>query len=234
MDALHPWAERLSEYLDGDLGDAERAGLEMHLRGCADCRAILEELRAVVVRARALEDRPPAIDLWPGIAARIAADRRAAPAGRRAERRRAWSARFTFTPPQLAAAAIALFLLSSGAVWLALSAGAPGPAAPVAQAPPRGAGDAALRLASDRSTPDYDAAVAELERVLEEGRGRLAPETIQVLEANLRSIDRAIAEARRALAQDPMNVYLNRHLAESMQQKLRFLRRAGEIVRART
>src|SRR3989441_2372570 len=63
------WTDRLSEYADGTLGVGERDALEAHLVGCAACAATLEELRRVVARARALDDRAPAVDLWPKIAA---------------------------------------------------------------------------------------------------------------------------------------------------------------------
>src|SRR5690242_6390457 len=65
------WTDRLSEYLDGDLTPAERTTLEAHLAACGTCRTTLDELRRVVARAQALDDRPPAADLWPGIAEHI-------------------------------------------------------------------------------------------------------------------------------------------------------------------
>ncbi|MGH7530170.1 MAG: anti-sigma factor, partial [Gemmatimonadales bacterium] len=65
------WTDRLSEYLDGELPAAERAALEAHLATCADCRDTAAELRTVVARAQALEDRPPARDLWPELRARM-------------------------------------------------------------------------------------------------------------------------------------------------------------------
>ena len=68
---MDTWTGRLSEYLDDTLAGSERAALDAHLAGCAACRATLDELRRVVARARGLEDRPPAADLWPGIAERI-------------------------------------------------------------------------------------------------------------------------------------------------------------------
>jgi len=55
-----PWIDRLSEYLDGDLKGAERAALESHVTACVTCAEALEGLRAVVSRARSLEDAPPA------------------------------------------------------------------------------------------------------------------------------------------------------------------------------
>src|ERR1700745_2794946 len=99
------WTNRLSEYLDGDLPESERAILEAHLRACADCRATLEKLRGVVARARALDDRPPTTDLWPAIARHVGVVSLDA---RRARRR------LSFTVPQLAGAAGALVLLSRG------------------------------------------------------------------------------------------------------------------------
>jgi anti-sigma factor (TIGR02949 family) len=45
--------ERLSDYLDGDLGPAERAQLEMHLRGCDGCARFGGRFRATVRSLRA-------------------------------------------------------------------------------------------------------------------------------------------------------------------------------------
>jgi len=75
----------------------------------------------------------------------------------------------------------------------------------------------------------YDAAIAELERTLDEGRKNLDPETVRIVELNLAAIDRAIDECRRALESDPFNVYLNTHLAEARQRKLVLLRRATAL-----
>src|SRR5207253_2769264 len=65
------WTDRLSEYLDGELSGPERTTLEAHVASCDACRTTLDELRRVVTNARALDDRPPTVDLWPAIATRI-------------------------------------------------------------------------------------------------------------------------------------------------------------------
>src|SRR5260370_8076247 len=65
------WTDRLSEYVDGELGVADARALEAHLASCGDCRATLEALRRVVARARALDDRAPEADLWPEGVTRI-------------------------------------------------------------------------------------------------------------------------------------------------------------------
>jgi len=72
----------------------------------------------------------------------------------------------------------------------------------------------------------YDATIAELQRVLAEERSRLDPKTVQVLETNLAIIDRAVAEAKRAVDADPSNFYLRNHLASVMKRKADLLRQA--------
>jgi mycothiol system anti-sigma-R factor len=44
---------RLSDYLDGELADEERARVEAHLRGCDGCARFGGELRATVAALRA-------------------------------------------------------------------------------------------------------------------------------------------------------------------------------------
>lgn|SRR5574341_1069269 len=222
------WTDRLSEYLDGELPAAERHALEEHLAGCEACRAALDQLRAVVAQAGSLEERAPAADLWAGIAQRIGAGQQQewAPAARR------WGRlRLTLTVPQLAAAAVALMVVSAGGVWLATSR-QPVPQ-PVATRPAAGASLTGLAPASMAEGP-YESAVRDLELVLDRERGQLDTTTVRVLEQNLRLIDAAIAECRRALAADPASAYLNAHLAATMRQKLDLLRQAARLAAART
>jgi tetratricopeptide (TPR) repeat protein len=75
----------------------------------------------------------------------------------------------------------------------------------------------------------YDAAVADLERALKSGRGKLDASTIAALEQSLQAIDQAIDQARQALAADPANSYLSGHLVETRRRKLDLLRRATAL-----
>lgn len=212
--------DRLSEYLDGELSPAAHLEVERHLVDCASCRETLVELRAVVARAAALTDDRPDANLWPAIEERIARDARPAvsPFARAVMRR------VSFTLPQLAAAALALMVLSGGVVWIARSGDPRADFDPVSAEGPRTA------VAPVSFTdPHYDAAVADLEAVLAEQRGRLDPETVRVVEANLAAIDAAIAQSREALAKDPANMYLNNHLASARQRKLALLRRVTAL-----
>lgn len=219
------WTDRLSEYLDGDLDEAQRSALEAHLVDCDQCRATIADLRRVVDRAQAMDERPPVRDLWPGIAGRIglSTDNLAL---RRARRR------ISFTVPQLIAATVALIAVSAGTARL-VSNKASTPSTTAAASPQLPAVQAALWNKADSSA---DQELDELRLALAEGQrsGRLNPATIRRLERSLAIIDSAIAEAKRALAQDPQSPYLNHHLADTMRRKLEFLREANRIATART
>lgn len=232
------WTDRLSEYVDGELDPAERAALEVHLQLCEGCAGLVEELRAVLLRAGTLEASAPEADLWPAIEARIAAPRKARVfepgdgRGRTASSAAgpgAWvPRRWSFTFPQLAAAAVLLVMLSSVTVWTVLSR------RPAAVAPSAGSSavtpDAAMVQPAGFESARYDAAIADLERVLREHRSELDPATVSVIEQNLLIIDQATAQARKALAADPANRYLNGHLAAQLMCKLTLLRQATAVV----
>ena len=214
------WTDRLSEYLDAELNDAERVALEAHLATCADCTTVLADLRRVVERAQALDDRPPARDLWSGIAERIGVSTDDL-AARRARRR------VSFTVPQLIAASVTLVALSAGVARLVMR-----PTSTVfATNPP-----AAVPVWSVKADLSADHAVQDLRLALADGQrtGRLTPITAQRIERSLAVIDSAIADGRRALAVDPKSAYLNQHLADTMRRKMEFLREANRIASPRT
>ena len=192
--------------------------------------------------------RPPAADLWDGIAARIEAPQhRVVSLSRRsAEGAKADPARrVTFTLPQLAAAAVLIAAVSGGLVWIvnraALDAARQELArnAPIASAATtptatqempgdtRSAEPQVVTVAM--SDPQYDAAVSDLEKALKQGRGKLDASTIAIVEHNLQIIDQAIAQARQALEGDPANSYLSGHLVEARRRKLDLLRRAAAL-----
>jgi hypothetical protein len=176
----------------------------------------------VVGAARSLADREPAADLWAGLARAIRSDQPAdiVPIPSAAARRR----RLSFSVPQLAAAAIALMLLSGGAVWMVSR----NPAAPVS-APVATTMDAPATVRFASAQAGYESAILELETAVNATRDRLSPETVRVLERNLAIIDAAIVEARDALARDSASLYLNRHLDETMMAKIDILRRAADL-----
>jgi anti-sigma factor RsiW len=213
------WTNRLSEYIDGELDASERAALEGHLATCGRCYATLAELRQVVARAQSLADSEPQTDLWPDIRARLTPGRRLGEAPRR---------RFSFSVPQLLAASVALILLSGGSVWLAVQQRPTNTAAePAVTTQP-----STVRVAN--WTGSTDVAIAELQAALAQNEKRLDSTTVRIVRKNLAIIDRAIADARIALRNDPGNAYLNLHLADTMRRKVELLRRVNDIAAARS
>jgi hypothetical protein len=230
------WTDQLSDYLDDELQESERAAVDAHLKECAACTAVLSDLQRVVARAQAAATaaHPPQTDLWHGVAGRI--DRIRQPR------------RVSFTVTQLAATAVILIGVSAGISWRLHPSSADRPEAPgygsASADANRPAGAAAYSPSgnADFLRPDdvsvvgvsladdqYDAAVADLEKALKQGRGKLDASTIAVVEQNLQTIDQAIAQAREALATDPANTYLSSHLVEARRRKLDLLRRATEL-----
>jgi hypothetical protein len=223
------WTDRLSEYVDGDLDAPEIAACEAHLAQCAECRGIVDELRAVVAVAASDVDRLPAGDLWPGVLERIASGRAT---GIVAFPQRTSGRSYTFTLPQLALAASLLIAVSAGVAYLAAGRSvAPAATAenPIqAQAEPLMPPSPNVERANFADA-QYDQAVADLEKILVDMRDELDPRTIVVIERNLTAIDQAIREARAALDADPANTFLNSHLADARRKKLELLRRATMI-----
>ena len=213
------FVDRLSEYLDGELSPADRAAVDAHLAQCAACRSTLDDLRRVVARAAAVEDMPPDRDLWPGVAARISA----VPETRMSVLRRAFTSRLSFTLPQLAAASLALMVLSGGLVWMAKSGDPRADFQPISA---QVGAEADSRISAADAAEAYDVAVAQLEKTLDSKRGNLDAGSTRVLDQNLAAANRAIEECRRTLASDPGNVARQTQLVKAQQRKLSLLRAA--------
>jgi len=215
------WTSKLSEYVDGTLAAPDRQALERHLGDCSECRITLDDLRVVVARASVLSDTAPTTNLWPGVASRIR------PAGSdvrdiAAVRRERWTIRLTI--PQLAAAGIALMLMSGGLAYRYAASASAGDSS-------TGFGAVGVMHAgTPRSQMVFDQAVAELQQILETGRGRLDSTTIRSLETSLATIDRAIDQAQYAVMADSANGYLRDHLEQTQRRKIALMRRAADLI----
>ncbi len=215
------WTDRLSEYVDEELGAEERVRLEEHLAGCAECRTAVAQLRGIKSWAHSYQGRAPRAGVW----ARIEDEIRARRGAHRIEPRRR-----AYRIPYAAAAALALLLVGGGGWWLG-RATAPEANLPVVATfqPTAGVASGKAVLAAER----YGAAIAQLERALFEGE-ELDSVTVRVLQDKLMIIDRAIGEAREALGRDPSSAYLADHYAGMMRTKLTLLRNAASMASPRS
>jgi hypothetical protein len=237
--------ERLAAYLEGDLSPAEQAQADQHLTECSACAESLVELRAIASEAAQLPLLTPSRDLWAGIEARISTPvtrlERARTSVRRAPRR----------PWQLAIAAGALVAVSAGTTYLITArsgatgpqpvtvaattaaprqnpqpalAPAPAPASPPQTNPAPVAPSTAKLARNENVTRVYDREIALLDSVVHTRRESLDPKTVQIIEQNLKIIDRAIAESRAALAKDPKSPLLTNRLDNVLGSKVELLR----------
>ncbi|MGH7548450.1 MAG: zf-HC2 domain-containing protein [Gemmatimonadales bacterium] len=76
---------------------------------------------------------------------------------------------------------------------------------------------------------EYQQAVDDLTLALDAQRGTLRPETVGVIERNLRIIDAAIRESRAALARDPNSAELRQLVSAAYRQKVDLLRWATRV-----
>ena len=234
---------RLNDYLEGFVTDDVARAVDVHLAACEECSGRLEALTLLLSELAGLPDAAaPTRDLWSGVRAGIGAgsghgevenqetvvdEDVAIPIWRG---RSPGTRRFSFSATQLLAASVVWTLLSAGAMWMALTGG-PNPEAVAVNdiTPVAGerSGLGSILPAMQLATTEYEQAIASLESVLEQGRHRLDPQTVATIETSLGIIDRAIGEARRALADDLNNPALNRLLIKHEQSKLRVLRQVS-------
>lgn len=208
------WTDLMSAHLDGHLDLAASRRLEAHLRVCAECEAVLADLRRLVAAAPNYQGDAPAADLWPAI------QRQLGPGKVLAFPRRA-AARFGLRA--LMAAGLVMAAAGAGGSWYWTHRG-PGPV--VAQETPV----PGLSLTSSA----YDSALTELGQTLESRRGQLDTATVRVLEQSIRTIDHAVAEARAAIQRDTANGYLNEQIAGNLRKKLNLLKAATRATNSTT
>lgn len=211
--------DRLDDYVDGALAEAERAEILAHLHTCEACRAEEALLRRILEEARELpKERAPERDLWPAISQEIAGKGMVVAFPARPAARRYWV-------PALAAAAAALLAIS-----VFVRTGPSGPAGPLASpnAVPVSTGKVDLLDAEE----GYARATADLMAVLAERADSLSPQTRQSVERNLAVIDQALKEIRDALEKEPGNPELTRMLTATHRKKVDVLRRVVRLTQA--
>ncbi len=255
MDMTHDaFNEQLMAFLEGDLDGARHSAMERHAQNCAECGALVADLRSIRVEASKLPVLTPSHDLWAGIAERIeapvvpiasATPATAFPAAKRPVR--------LWQEPWLMRAAVAASLVSAvslgyfGAMQTrtsvasvdslafsdtALAAATPqafdtldSGGTPAAPAP----GSISAQLAVATLAADYDREILRLRKLVDERRNQMDPVTVAVVERNLTVIDAAITESKKAIARDPASRFLIESLNASLESKVELLRIAAAL-----
>jgi hypothetical protein len=214
--------ERLDDWAGGELSPPDRAEVELHLAGCAECRIEAEALRSLLEEVAALPAEVlPQRDLWAGIAPRLQQGIATLQEDRTPSRR--------YSRWGLQAAAAVVLMVGTSLVTRSIIDQKPGVEVSDNTTKPGGTdarpAESAL-VTFQRTEPAYQSAVGELQGVLNAKRNRLAPETVRTLEANLRIIDQAIQQSREALMRDPNSAEVAEMLSQAYDQKLNVLQQA--------
>jgi hypothetical protein len=216
----HDIRPQLSEYVDGAFEPSVRAAIARHLAECPSCEGLAMDLARIRTAAKGLGPIDPPGHIWLEIAGQVHLDspsvsKVVTPAGRRREGTWQWVG---------LAAALVLITLGVYAIRHVYSPDAPGPGAVTSSntngnAPVTGSVEAfqeELRQAEQH----YERAIAELEAIARNDDGSMDAETTAMLQKNLTTIDRAIADSREALNTNPSSEPARDSLFDALRQKV--------------
>lgn len=222
----------IGDYVDGTLGADDRAAVERHLEGCAECRQLVADLAEIRGVAASLELREPPLRAWSRIERAIEleqleeasqVEREASPVEREAFAERPLNRRAL---PIWLAAAAALVLATWVGVRYAVRPAAPPQTTHATVEPSAASGpmsaeavEAELRAAESH----YDKAFRGLEQIANAEQGALDPNTAATLQKNLAVIDQAINESRAAVRAQPASEPAVSSLMDNFKTKLALL-----------
>ena len=200
----HLTEAQINDLVDEALSQDELSRALQHISVCAECRSEVDVLRNMLHRVAQLPvsiepSRDLRSDIWS-----------------KADRKTLWNWRYP-----LSAAAILLIAISSAITLLVTRGEDDGP---VIRSVETDNGTTVDLVDLER---EYTGELEQLQRMLQQNRESLSPETVRILEENLRIIDSAIQEARNALANDPRSEMLGELLKSAYQRKLELLKQAA-------
>jgi anti-sigma factor RsiW len=229
---MHPNEDVLNELVDGTLGPAERTEVERHLESCAECRTIVDGLRAVGRAIGSLKLREPPARTWSRVerAIRLDIEARAVDEGARGVQ-----------PSDLEPRRAPKHLTGSRVMWLGLAAAAvivlaasltlrlapfgshAGPAQQVAPQTAPGTDAQSVEAELRQASEHYEKAIKGLEQIANAEQGALDPRTAATLQKNLAVIDQAITESREALHTQPNSEPAQQSLIDNFKTKITLL-----------
>jgi len=220
--------EALVDLVDGRLDGAEQRSIERHLEGCANCRALVDDLRSIRAAAFMLDRREPDASTWTRLQAAIAAE--PAAKGRLLDMR---------VGGRRLGGGIAVWLGAAAALILATVIGLTPlmnrPAAPHDDSAAAAANAPAATVESvtaefEAAEKHYQKAIDDLQTIANKDTGELDPQLAAVLQKNLNVIDQAITESRDALKSQPSNSSAQNGLFDALRSKVALLQQTVELI----
>lgn len=213
------------DLVDGRLDERLQREVERHLEGCAECRALVEDLRTVRAAAFMLDRREPDAQTWEKLQAAIAAE--PAPHGGvlRVPRWRPRGAAMVW----LSAAAALILATIIGVLPLLNRPPATGAAAPASGAE-QPATVESVTAEFEAAEQHYQKAIDDLQAIASQDTGELDPQVAAVLQKNLTLIDQAITESRTALQSQPSNAGAQSGLFDALRTKVALLQQTIELI----
>ncbi|HXT18895.1 MAG TPA: zf-HC2 domain-containing protein [Gemmatimonadaceae bacterium] len=250
------FADALADVLEREVSEPTRSAVEAHALACAECGALLADLRKLRIDAANLPALTPSRDLWNGIADRIetpVVELGVGASGRRGVG--AWKRRVAFGIAAAALVAVTATItheltkrsMASVAPPVAVTPSkSPTQPTQVATISPPTAStprrlDASTPRHPDASTPirpvstkpsieqTYSSEIKRLRTIVNSRRGDLDSGTVAVIDKNLAIIDNAIVQCRIALAKDPHSRFLIESLNDALDTKVQLLRTAAAL-----
>jgi anti-sigma factor RsiW len=210
----------LVDLVDGRLDAAEQRHIERHLEACADCRALVTDLRSIRASAFMLDRREPPAALWTKLQAAVAAEPKPTARILMMPIRSTWGVWLGAAAALILATVIGLLpLLNRNAT------------APVEE--PEAAAEVTVdSVAAEFAAAEehYQKAINDLQVIATKDTGELDPQVAAVLQKNLTVIDQAITESRAALKTQPSNTNAQDGLFDALRTKVALLQQTVELI----
>jgi anti-sigma factor RsiW len=225
--------EALVDFVDGRLDPAAQRDIERHLEVCAQCGALVTDLRTIRAAAFMLDRREPNPAVFAALQAKIAAEPR--PKGRLLDiGRRSFGGGGRFgrgVPVWLGAAAALLLATAIGLVPLfERDRKADDHGAEATESAPADPTVESVAAEFEAAEKHYQKAIDDLQTIAKADDGELDPQVAAVLQKNLSVIDQAISESRAALKAEPTSANAQDGLFGSLRTKVALLQQTVELI----
>ena len=197
----------IDDYVDDACDQVTAASMRHHLRGCAACGALAEDLRRIREASSTLGPVVPPAHLWTGIQARLHAEPAGRPEG-------GW---------HLLAAAAGFALIVSSLSWIGAQLLPPAP----------GVREASLESGDQFQLAEaaYQTAIADLESITAQAEAPALTEPAFVArQAGLVDLDEVIGEARGRRSAEPDDEFSQESLLTALDNKILLLQDAVALL----